>query len=134
MAGGVVRVNLGSSTAISGIRFLPFSSILISASVLVIMVNWVASEPVPLVVGMAAMGGRVPVISFPYQSLMEPPFTATTPMAFMVSMGEPPPTAMRKSHFSWSQTAFPASTILSVGSPVTPAKTAYSTPAPASIS
>ena len=124
MAAGAVMVNLGSSTAISGIRFLPFSSILMSASVFVMMVNWVASEPVPLVVGMAAIGGRAPVISFPYQSLMDPPFTATTPMAFMVSMGEPPPTAMRKSHFSCSHTTIPASTILSVGSPVTPSKTA----------
>ena len=91
----------------------------------VIIVNCVASEPVPLVVGIATIGGVGTVITLPRKSLIEPPLVATAPIAFMVSIGEPPPTAIRKSHFSSFQAFKPVSTILSVGSPVTPSKIAY---------
>ena len=63
--GGAVTVNLGSSIARSGIRTGPFNSILISLFVLVIMVNCVASEPVPLVVGIATVGGVGTEMVFP---------------------------------------------------------------------
>ena len=56
---------LQSSTARSGSSLSPFSSILISFSVSVIIVNFVASEPVPAVVGISTIGGNSPSISFP---------------------------------------------------------------------
>ena len=62
---GAVSVNAGSSIAISGISTAPLRSILISFSVLVIIVNCVASEPVPDVVGIATIGGVGTVITFP---------------------------------------------------------------------
>ncbi len=57
--------NCGSMTARSGISTFPLSSILISFLVSVMMVNWVASDPVPAVVGIAMMGGISALISFP---------------------------------------------------------------------
>ena len=56
ISGGAVMVNCGSMTAKSGISPGPFKSIFTCVAVSVIMVNWVASDPVPAVVGMAAMG------------------------------------------------------------------------------
>ena len=58
-------VKTGSITASSGTNTAPFNSILIPFSLSVITVNWVASEPVPAVVGIAAIGGILPVIVFP---------------------------------------------------------------------
>ena len=123
--GGAVMVNAGSSIARSGIRTAPFKSIFMSFSVFVMIVNCVASEPVPLVVGIATIGGVGTVITLPRKSLTEQPLVATAPIAFIASIGEPPPTAIRKSHFSSFHTFKPASIILSVGSLMTPSKIAY---------
>ena len=54
-----------STTARSGSRAAPFSSIFTWVAVSVIMVNWVASDPVPAVVGMATIPGSGPAISLP---------------------------------------------------------------------
>ena len=62
---GIVSVASGSTTAISGTSPSPLRSIFTSVAASVITVNFVASEPVPAVVGMAVMGGNLPVISFP---------------------------------------------------------------------
>ena len=57
--------NSGSMTASVGTRSSPLSSIFILVSLSVMTVNFVASEPVPAVVGIAAIGGRPPSIAFP---------------------------------------------------------------------
>ena len=62
---GAVTVNCGSTTASWGISTCPFRSILISRVVSLMIVNWVASDPVPAVVGIAVIGGVGIWISFP---------------------------------------------------------------------
>ena len=67
-------------------------------SVSVMTVNWVTSEPVPQVVGMAISGGSgFLILSAPKYSRMSPPFVARSPIALAASMGLPPPTATRPS-------------------------------------
>jgi len=56
--GGTVMVNCGSITARSGIRDGPFKSIFTCVARSVMIVNWVASDPVPAVVGTAAIKGN----------------------------------------------------------------------------
>ena len=62
---GEDTVNDASTIATSGISTVPFNNILIVVFVSVIMVNCVASDPVPAVVGIATIGGSGFVISFP---------------------------------------------------------------------
>ena len=62
---GISTVYSGLMTATSGTRQSPFNSILIPFSVSVTIVNLVASEPVPAVVGIATIGGTFPSIIFP---------------------------------------------------------------------
>ena len=57
--------NAGSMIASDGIRQSPFRSIFMLVALSVITVNFVASEPVPAVVGIAAIGGIFPFITFP---------------------------------------------------------------------
>ena len=63
--GGTDKVNRGSTTASCGMSTVPFSSIFTSFFVSLMMVNWVASDPVPAVVGMAVMGGVGAVMGRP---------------------------------------------------------------------
>ena len=88
------------------------------------MVNWVHSDPVPAVVGMAAIGGIGTSMTLPIKSEILPSYRARTPMAFMESKALPPPRPTRKSQRFSRYAPTPASIILSVGSPVTPEKTA----------
>ncbi len=55
-SGGTVRVNTGSMTAKSAMSLASLRSIFTSVSVLVIIETFVASEPVPAVVGIATVG------------------------------------------------------------------------------
>ena len=94
---GAVRVNAGSTMATSGMSGAPAMSIFTSACVFVMMANCVASEPVPAVVGMATMGQTGPEKPSPRNESMSRPLETHIAMAFMVSMGEPPPSAIMKS-------------------------------------
>lgn len=58
---GAVSVNTGSTMASSGMSGVPAMSIFTSLAVSVMIVNCVASEPVPAVVGMATIGQTGPV-------------------------------------------------------------------------
>ena len=58
-------------------------------------VNFVASEPVPAVVGIATTGPAIFVISFPLKSEILPSFAAMTAIAFAASSGLPPPNPMQ---------------------------------------
>ena len=62
---GAPTVKLLSTIASFGTSTSPFKSIFIPFSESVITVNFVASLPVPAVVGIAARGRISPVISFP---------------------------------------------------------------------
>ena len=65
------------------------------------MVNHVASDPVPAVVGIAIIFGSGVVISLPMKSaIVLSGSAASNAIAFMESKGLPPPIPIRKSHSS----------------------------------
>ena len=91
-------VNIGSMIARSGIRQAPVSNIFTFVSVSLMIVNLVASEPVPAVVGMATRPGLLMSMSLPMYEDHDASDASSTEIALAVSIGEPPPKAIRKSH------------------------------------
>src|SRR5512135_1066790 len=96
---GMETVRRGSTRAILGMIIGLAISILTSRSVSVMMVNWVTSLPVPAVVGTAITGAPgLGILFAPMNSvILRPGLVASAPMALAVSIGLPPPTAIRKS-------------------------------------
>src|SRR4030042_5709431 len=96
---GIETVNSGSTRATLGMIIGLAISIFTSRSVSVMMVNWVTSLPVPAVVGMAMSGDpRFGILLAPRKSVrLRPGLVARAAMALAVSIGLPPPTAIKKS-------------------------------------
>src|SRR5512136_728613 len=90
---------IGGSTRATRGRILGLAmSIFTSLAVSVMIVKGVTSLPVPAVVGIAMSGAAgLGILLAPMKSLIFPAFVARAPIALPVSIGLPPPTAIRKS-------------------------------------
>ena len=66
--------------------------------------------------------------------MIEPPFVTTAPIAFIASIGEPPPTAIKKSQSFDLKQSTPLFMIRSVGSEFTSSKIMYLIPKEPSMS